>query len=109
MVYIGNLDYDEHIKKAEGIIIFGGGSMLPHLLKKMEQNDLIEKVIAICDNNAAMHGKEISGIPVLAPDNVCKEYNNCDFIVYNQYFMEICEQLCKNHITKIHLIRQGSL
>ena len=109
MVYIGNLDYDEHIKKAEGIIIFGGGSMLPHLLKKMEQHNLIEKIIAICDNNKDMQGKEISGIPVLAPDDACKKYMNLDFIVYNQYFMEICEQLYKNCITQIHLIRQDSL
>ncbi len=109
MVYIGSLDYDEQIKKASEIVIFGGGSMLPYLLKKMRQLNLVEKITAICDNNVDMQGKEILGIPVLAPDDVCNKNRNLDFIVYNQYFMEICEQLYKNQIVKIHLIRQGSL
>lgn len=109
MVYIGNLIYDEYIKKAEGIIIFGGGSMLPNLLQKMEQLNLLEKVTAICDNNVTIQGKEISGISVLAPDDACEEFNDLDFIVYNQYFMEICKQLVENHIDKIHLIREGSI
>lgn len=109
MVYIGSLDYDEQIKKAAGIIIFGCGSMLPYLLKKMEQLNLQEKIKAICDNNVSMQGAQISGIPVLAPNYVCKEYGDLDFLVYNQYFMEICEQLQQNHIARVHLIRQGSL
>lgn len=109
MVYIGSLDYDEQIKTAAEIIIFGGGSMLPCLLKKMKQLSIVGNIIAICDNNTAMHGKEICEIPVLSPKYIFENYGNSDFIVYNQYFKEICEQLRENHIKRIHLIRQGSL
>lgn len=109
MVYIGSLDYDEQIKETKGIIIFGGGSMLTRLLERLEQMNLQERIIAICDNNVSMQEKEITGIPVLSPVQAYKKYENMDFIVYNRYFMEICEQLQKNDIPRIHLIRQGSL
>ena len=108
-MYIGSLEYDESIKKAEKIIIFGGGSMLIRLFKQLEHLDLMEKIVAICDNDIAMQGKEVQGILVLEPRYACQKYKDGDYIVYNQYFMEICEQLRENHISKIHLVRQGSL
>lgn len=42
-------------------------------------------------------------------EDACRQYKDTDYIIYNQYFMENCEQLQKNNITGIHLIRQGSL
>lgn len=109
MMYIGGLKFDDEIKKAEGIIVFGGGSMLPYLLKKMKQLNIAERIVAICDNNIAIQGKEVSGVPIMSPKFVCENYREFDFIVYNQYYMEICEQLHRNHIEKIHLIRSGSI
>lgn len=109
MVYIGSLTYDYQIKESKGIIIFGGGTMLTHLLKKLEQMDVAEKIIAICDSDISMQGREIAGMPVLSPMQAYERYRNFDFIVYNQYFMEICKQLKINDIPRIHLIRQGSL
>lgn len=109
MVYIGSLEFDDEIKKAKEIVIFGGGSMLSRLLKKMDKLNITEKIVAICDNNVAVQGKKVYGIPVLSPRYVCENYREADFIVYNRYFIEICEQLERNHIPGIHLIRQGSL
>lgn len=109
MIYIGSLDYDVQLRDTDGIIIFGGGSMLSQLLNKLEQLDLRRNIVAICDNNIDVQGKELLGISVLGPDDIFRQYKGLDFIVYNQYFMEICEQLHTNHITRIHLIRQGSL
>lgn len=109
MLYIGSMDYDEQLKKAEGIIIFGGGSMLGCLLERMRQMELTEKIVAVCDNSVSLQKQEVAGIPVLSPDYACEKYGDMDFIVYNQYFMEICKQLQKNRVTRIHLIRQGSL
>lgn len=109
MTYIGSLEYDEQIKHAAGVIIFGGGFMLQHLLNKMKELHLEDKVIAVCDNNTAMHGEKVFGIPVWAPDEAFQKYRDTDFIVYNNYFLEICNQLLENNIKKIHLIRWGSL
>lgn len=109
MTYIGSLNYDEQLKKAKGIIIFGGGSMLGRLLERMRQMELTEKIVAVCDNSVSLQKQGISGIPVLSPEYACEKYRDMDFIVYNRYFMEICEQLRKSSITRIHLIRQGSL
>lgn len=109
MVYIGSLEHDVQLKASTGIVIFGAGTMFPHLLKKMEQFDLREKIIALCDNNTTIQGNRIAGISVISPEHACREYRDVDYIVYNQYFMENCRQLQENHVTRIHLIRQGSL
>lgn len=109
MVYIGSLEYDEEIKKTEGIIVCGAGSMLPLLMKKMVWLNLSEKIMAICDNNTAIQGKRAEGILVMDVERAYKEYANADYIVYNRYFMEICKQLQEKQIKRIHLIRQGSL
>ncbi len=110
MIYIGSLNYDEQLRKAKGIIIFGGGSMLGRLLERMEQMKLADKIVAVCDNSISLQKQgEISAIPVLSPDYACEKYRDMDFIVYNRYFMEICEQLQKCCVTRTHLIRQGSL
>lgn len=109
MVYIGSLEYDEQLKATRGIIIFGAGSLLPYLMKKLDAINLSHKIMAICDNNTAVHGEKLAGISVMSPELVFREYADADYIVYNQYFMEICKQLQENHITGIHLIRQGSL
>lgn len=109
MVYIGSLEYDEEIKKTEGIIVCGAGSMLPLLMKKMARLNLSKKIIAICDNNTNIQGKRAEGILVMGAEQACKKYASADYIVYNRYFMEICKQLQEKHIKRIHLIRQGSL
>ena len=109
MVYIGSLDYDDSLKETEEIIVCGAGSMLPSLMEKMAKLNLSEKIMAICDNNIAIHGKRADGILVMGVERVYREYTDADYIVYNRYFMEICKQLQENHIKRIHLIRQGSL
>lgn len=109
MVYIGSLEYDEQLQRSTGIIIFGAGAMFPHLLREMERLKLSEKIIAICDNNAAVQGEREMGILVISPEDACREYRDADYIIYNKYFMENCIQLQKNGIIGIHLIRQGSL
>lgn len=109
MVYIGGLEYDEQLKSSKKIIIFGAGSLLPWLMKKMDLLNLSEKIIAICDNNNVVQGTKMTGISVVSPEDVYSEYKDADYIVYNQYFMDICKELQKNNIIRIHLIRQGSL
>lgn len=109
MVYIGSLEYDEQIKTTGGIVIFGSGFLLPYLMKKLDTFNLSKKIIAICDNNTAVHGEKVAGISVMSPEYVFRKYAGADYIVYNQYFIEICKQLQENHIKRIHLIRQGSL
>lgn len=109
MVFIGSLNYDEQIQEAAGIVIYGGGKMLPHLLAKMEQLELSGKIKAIGDADTAKQGEKMMGISVLSPEDICKKYKELDYIVYNQYFMEICERLNAEGIKRIHLIRQGSL
>ncbi|MDD6193889.1 MAG: glycosyltransferase [Lachnospiraceae bacterium] len=64
------------------VVIFGGGSygVLTLLLLKEHQ----KKIVALCDNERSLWGREIGGLPVLSPETAAKEYPHACFVVANK-------------------------
>lgn len=68
------------------IVIFGGGNygVLTFLWLKENQKD----VVAFCDNDVALWGKEIGRLPVMSPEKAVKEYPQACFVVANKNHAE---------------------
>lgn len=106
MEYIGRIENDKKLYIEEhGIIVFGAGRGLEKLLDKFEEMHMKDRIICICDNNYEKQGKEINGIKIVNPQYAFNHYRNSDYIVYNQFCIEICMQLLEEGIKKVHLIR----
>lgn len=106
MEYIGKIENDKKLyRDTQGIIVFGAGNSIDKLLNELEKMHLKGRVKYICDNNCEKQGKEISGIKIVNPQYVFNYYRNSDYIVYNQFCVEICKQLLEEGIKKVHLIR----
>lgn len=106
MEYIGKIENDKKLfENKEGIVIFGAGEKLKHLLCRLNELQVKDKVVCICDNNCEKQGQEIEGIEVYEPEEAFRRYKKEMYIVYNQYSLEICQQLVKANINRIHLIR----
>lgn len=106
MEYIGSLKFDEKLKKAEQIVIFGAGKMCKTLIEELKDIGIEKKIMGICDNNISLSDCEIQNFRIYAFPTALKQFPAADYIVYNRYAKEICEQLVKNGISKIHLIRR---
>ena len=106
MKYIGRIEKDISLcEKNEKMVVFGAGKGLKRLLDKLEQLQIKDRVVCICDNNPEKQEKKISGIRVVSLDYALKNYRYENYIVYNQFCVEICRQLISNGVQKIHLIR----
>lgn len=105
MEYIGKLKNDKKlVTNKNGIIIFGAGNELGKVLHKLDEMHVKEQVKCICDNNPERQGKETSEIEIVSPEYAFSHYSDSSYIVYNQYRLEICEQLVMSDIKRIHLI-----
>lgn len=79
-------------KEKEKVIIFGAGDACRHLLWILRT--YAQKVDYLCDNNTALHGTELYGIPVLSPEQLITMKSECCVIMgVNIYTDEIRRQL----------------
>lgn len=107
MIYIGSLKFDDKLKEEAGqIVIFGAGNMCESLIADLKNIGVYKKIAGICDNNTSRGIGKIQNINIYDFATALKQFPDADFIVYNRYAKEICEQLVKNGISKIHLIRR---
>lgn len=107
MEYIGRIAHDKFIQDGQDkIVIFGAGNELKKLLGDITAVKAEGRIACICDNNPKKQGKQIFGINICSPDEAASIYGDAVYIVYNQFCREICEQLVKRGITKIHLLRR---
>lgn len=105
MKYIGKLEFDKELKNSNNkIIIFGAGTLLKKMIEELVNNNLSERILCICDNNYHSCNKVFEDIEICSPEYVFKYYPDAIFIVYNRFCIEICEQLMKEGIKRIHLI-----
>jgi FkbM family methyltransferase len=64
----------------ERMILFGTGGLGRRTLKGLRQ--LGREPLAFCDNNPALRGKEVEGVPVLSPENAVAQYaDRATFVV----------------------------
>lgn len=106
MEYIGRIECDRKLwENKEGIVIFGAGRKLEELLDRLAGVHVGDKVVCICDNNCGKQGKEIAGIRIVSPEYAFSHHVGAAYLVYNQFWPEICRQLAERGIKRIHLIR----
>lgn len=105
MEYIGKIENDKILTDASGIVIFGAGKNLGCLIEKLKRMGLRNRILCICDNDTSQHGKKIEEIEVVSPTYAFSIYSKAIYIVYNRFCVEICRQLIKEDIKRVHLIR----
>lgn len=106
MEYIGRIENDKKLlEDRNGIVIFGAGNDLEKFLDKFKTLGIRDRIICVCDNNCAKQGIEVLGLEIVSPEQAFFNYADAQYVVYNRYCVEICEQLAKEHIENVHLIR----
>lgn len=104
MEYIGSIKYDDKLFFSKEIVICGCGRMLTSIVSELAVMNLLNNVIAICDNDKKKWGTIIGNIEVHSYEYAFSNYPQAQFIVYNQYAKEIAEQLVR-YTKNIHYIR----
>lgn len=68
MGHIENVEDRIDVYKNSNIVLWGAGFEGYNFISKMSLYDV--NIIAICDNNTALHGKKLEGIPIISPDEL---------------------------------------
>ena len=63
------------------VIIFGCGSDGIRLLEYLRSKDELGRITCLTDNNAALHGTTIFGLPVLAPERARRDYPQACYLL----------------------------
>lgn len=80
------------------VILFGAGIVGERCI-----NEGIYDVIAVIDNNQAVHGKLFCGKPVISLNEYIKNYNAFKIIISTYKYHEISQQLINNNIFNFSL------
>ncbi len=106
MEFIGRIKNDIKLYESDiKIVLFGAGNGLDELLNILNDMNIRERVVCICDNDLKKQGNNVEGLRVNSLEYTSQHYGDAIYIVYNKFCIEICKQLLKNNIKKIHLIR----
>lgn len=69
-----------HAVQKKTVVVFGAGAV-GRFVQALLENKNQGKVLAFCDNNVALHGCMIQGIPVYSPRNAWEKYPESVFII----------------------------
>jgi FkbM family methyltransferase len=88
--------FDRLLDEAGGkLVLFGAGS-LGHTALRCLQRDGI-RPLAIADNNSALHGMQIEGVPVVSRAQACEQFPDAAFVVTiwstGHRYADTCDQL----------------
>lgn len=103
--YVGNLKKDKRIINSNNpIIIWGAGYWGKKLYRELEEMGEEKRIIGVGDKNRNVDF--INNIPILSYAEAKKlnKNNKAIILVKGEYDWEICNDLIKNGIKKIHLI-----
>lgn len=80
------------------VVLFGAGGMGKKILEKSKY-----EVMAVIDNNPAMHGKQLCGKSVISLDEYQKSYSAYQILISTYKIDEIKEQLYKHGISDFNV------
>lgn len=80
------------------VVLFGAGGMGKKVIEKSKY-----EVMAVIDNNPAMHGKQLCGKSVISLDEYQKSYSAYRILISTYKIDEIKEQLYKNGISDFNV------
>ncbi len=91
--YLTREHFQEKRKEIPTLAFFGGGTVLQEELAFFKEQQMALPVV-ICDNNRALHGTEMQGIPVMSLESALETYRDLHFLVTSRdYFPEIISQI----------------
>lgn len=83
-------EYQPYMDRSQGTYIWGTGLLGRFALKQLKQSNLFGEAAAFIDNNEAMAGTVIDGIPVISPDMAETNYL---IVICSYFFMDIEKQI----------------
>lgn len=105
MRYVGNIIYDEILKKDSAeLVIFGAGKTGRKIYAYLEMNDLSNKLNCFCDMNKELWGQLIDGVMIKNPEDVLGNREKYHFLTGGRYADEILEILQERGIQNVHLL-----
>lgn len=103
-IEIEGSDIDDFIHQR--VILFGAGSCGLHAVEEFEKRSI--EIIAFCDNNLSLIGKQFEGYPVIQPNKLL-DYPDISIIITSTFHNEIKEQLYNMGVKKIYVAKVGVL
>ena len=87
------------------LILFGAGSCGIHAIEEFKEAGA--EIVAFCDNNHLLQGKELCGYPIITPESILK-YHVDGVMITSTYANEIKPQLNKMGITNNYIVKMGA-
>ncbi len=105
MRYVGNIIYDEILKKDSAeLVIFGAGKTGRKIYTYLEINGLTHKLKCFCDMNKDLWGQVIDGVMIKNPEDIFFDREKYHFLIGGRYADEILEILQERGIQNVHLL-----
>ncbi|WP_434752906.1 glycosyltransferase [Paenibacillus amylolyticus] len=102
------IDTFNKIKSNQSLILFGAGIVgISTLGRLISMGKIINSnsVLCLCDNNADLWGRDIQGIPIMAPQEAINNFPDADYIITcNKYADEIKNQLLSLNIKESQIL-----
>lgn len=105
MEFIGKMEEDSKLLQENQIIIYGAGNIGKRLAEGLCQKGCRKKIVAFCDGNQELWGKEENGIKVLPLEEATERYPDAAYLIGSCCVRQIAETLIKAGIRKIHIVR----
>lgn len=97
---------DIHKLQGKEVLLFGAGSLGIRSIE--ECNKINARILGFIDNNKAIHGGQLEGYPIYAPEDI-KSFPEAYVLITSTYVEEIKKQLSGMGIKKMEVIRLGAL
>ena len=82
------------------VIVWGAGRWGQFIHAFLDQNG-IRTILAFADNNAALWGQKIQGLPVISPQEAMNHFHEAYYLIANKYHKhEICQFLLEAQVQK---------
>lgn len=80
------------------LVVFGAGSAGVNNYNVLTDLGLVDKVVAVCDNDVKKQGQKMNDISIVSVDEAIKKYSNAFFVISTSWWKEANEQLLKGGI-----------
>lgn len=105
MRYVGNIIYDEILKKdSTELVIFGAGKTGRKIYSYLEINGLAHKLKCFCDMNEELWGQAIDGVIIKNPEDIFCDGEKYHFLIGGGYADEILKILQERGIRDVHFL-----
>lgn len=105
MEFIGKIEDDDKLLQEDQIVIYGAGNIGKKLVIVLEKKGYRKKIVAFCDGNQQIWGKEENGILVISLEEAVRRYPEAAYLIGSCCVRQMAEALIEAGISKIHITR----